>query len=214
MPSQGPHGIARIGAVTVYCSAREGLAGPYTSAAARLGDLIARAGWRLVYGGGAVGLMGVMARACRAKGGRVTGVITERLRDAEQLDPDNDEIIIVRTMRERKAILEARGDAMIVLPGGLGTMEEFFEILVGRHLGEHDKPIVLINTPDPAFRGDRGYYGPLLDMIEHMIEGGFAGSASRTLFHECAAPDEAVAFLGGLEPVEGADAEAPELSRP
>lgn len=183
----------------MYCSAREAIDRAHFLQAARLGELLALSGRRLVYGGGSVGLMGAMARACRAKGGRVTGVITERLRAAEVMDETNEESIVVRTMRERKAILEARGDAMIVLPGGLGTMEEFFEILVGRHLGEHDKPIILVNPPDPVHPGERGYYTPLLAMIDHMIEGGFAGAGSRTLFYERATADEAIALLGELE---------------
>lgn len=197
---QAPHPIQ---AVTVYCSAREGLDAAYTVAAERLGERLARSGRRLIYGGGSVGLMGVLARACRDAGGRVTGVITERLREKERMDAANDENVVVVTMRERKAIMERRGDAMIVLPGGIGTMEEFFEILVGRVLGEHDKPIVVISTPDPDHPTQRGYYQPLLTMLDHMIEGRFAEPSIRTLFHVCADPDEAVAWLGLIE---GADA--------
>lgn len=197
-----------IRAVTVYCSAREAIDRSYFGVATRLGELLALSGRRLIYGGGAMGLMGAVARGCRAGGGRVTGVITERLRDLEVMDAANEENLVVHTMRERKAILESRGDAMVVLPGGLGTMEEFFEILVGRHLGEHDKPIVVINPPDAGNGGRQGYYTPLLGMIDHMIEGGFAGAATRTLFDERATADEAIALLGEIEQARATRAEA------
>ncbi len=153
-----------------------------------------------------MGLMGAMARGCRGAGGHVVGVITERLRDAEQLDDECDEKIVVRTMRERKAILESRGDAMVILPGGLGTLEEFFEILVGRLLGEHDKPIVIVNTPDPAHPEQAGYYEPMLHMINHMIEEKFAKAGVHELFTICQTPAEAIAALDAHKPSqEGVD---------
>ncbi len=184
-----------IGSVAVYCAASEALHPSYVRTAAEFGALLAQSGRRLVYGGGSVGLMGALARACREAGGHVTGVITERLRDAELLDAANDENLVVRTMRERKAAIEARADAMVVLPGGLGTMEEFFEILVGRLLGEHNKPIVVVNAPDPAHPEERGYYDPLLVMIEHMIEERFAHEGVRGLFDVCPAAAAAIARL-------------------
>ena len=192
--------------MTVYCSSSDALAPRYVDVAERFGALLARSGRTLVYGAGSVGLMGAVARACRAEGGRVVGVITERLRDAELMDPLNSENIVVRTMRERKALLEARGDAMVVLPGGLGTLEEFFEILVGRLLGEHDLPIVVVNTSERA--GGPGYYDPMLAMFDHMISGGFARPGVRTLFTVCAEPEDAIAELeliaGDLGRVRGA----------
>ncbi|MEC9372650.1 MAG: TIGR00730 family Rossman fold protein, partial [Planctomycetota bacterium] len=132
-----------IRSVTVYCASSATIDPSYGMVAIELGRRIAESGRALVYGGGSVGLMGHIARSTREHGGRVIGVITERLRDAELLDPDNHENIVVPTMRERKSILESRGDAFIVLPGGVGTLEEFFEILVGRLLGEHNKPIFI-----------------------------------------------------------------------
>jgi uncharacterized protein (TIGR00730 family) len=171
--------------VTVYCSSSASVNGDHTRIAERVGEGIARSGRSLVYGGGSVGLMGAVARACRNAGGHVTGVITERLREAELMDKANDENIVVRTMRERKALLESRGDAFLILPGGVGTLEEFFEILVGRLLGEHAKPIAILDAPDPDHPADpeEGYYAPLLTMFDHMIDRRFAKPGVRDLFH-------------------------------
>ncbi len=115
------------------------------------------------------------------------------------MDEANDENIVVETMRERKRLLESRSDAIVVLAGGIGTMEEFFEILVGRALGEHDKPIVLLDTPDPRFEHDQGYYDPLLRMMDHMIDGGFATTAVKDLFEVVPTPEEGVAALDRAE---------------
>ncbi|MBL0927741.1 MAG: TIGR00730 family Rossman fold protein [Phycisphaerales bacterium] len=180
----------RIESVTVYCSSSTHVHADYLSAARQAGRLIAAAGRELVYGGGRVGLMGEVAVGARGAGGRVVGVITERLRTAEQLDPENHEIIVVATMRERKRIMEHRGRAFLVLPGGLGTMEEFFEILVGRLLGEHDKPIVLLNQPDPDDPGT-GFFDPLLRMFDHMIGSRFVKPGVLGLFDVCRTPAEA-----------------------
>ncbi len=185
-----------ITAVTVYCSSSNELHPDHMSVARRTGELLARSGRTLVYGGGKIGLMGEMARSCRASGGYVVGIITERLKHAEQLDPDNHENVVVASMRQRKALLEARADAMIVLPGGLGTLEEFFEILVGRLLGEHHKPILVLNPPDPEAGG--GYYDPLLSMFDHMVRNRFARSSVRELFEVLPTPDEIVQRLDVL----------------
>ncbi len=188
---------ARLRSVTVYCSSSNDLHQEYTAIARDIGAGLAQTGRALVYGGGCVGLMGAAAEACRSAGGRVIGIITERLRQAEQLDPANHENIIVNTMRERKALLETRGDAMLVLPGGLGTLEEFFEILVGRLLGEHAKPIIVVNSPDPDAPGR--YYDPLLAMFDHMIRSRFARAGVLSLFEVCDTAQEALARLDALE---------------
>ena len=189
----------RVETVTVYCAASDDLKEEFYHCADELGRLLGECGRGLVYGGGSVGLMGRLARACRAAGGNVTGIITERLRDAELLDMDNQENIVVKTMRERKSLLEARGHAFLVLPGGVGTLEEFFEILVGRILGEHDKPIGIVNWPDPRHPDERGYYDHLIEMIDHMIEGGFARENVREAFFVCASPAEAMRKLDEFE---------------
>lgn len=186
-----------IRAVTVYCSASNRVHEAYLALARSVGELIARSGRSVVSGGGKVGLMGELAMGCRSAGGLVTGIITRRLKDAEQLDEANHENLVVGTMRERKALLESRGDAMLILPGGLGTMEEFFEILTGRLLGEHDKPIVIVNPLDPDGRGH--FYDPLLLMIRHMVELKFAKPGIFTLFEVVHDEPAAIAALDRLE---------------
>ncbi|MBL8747339.1 MAG: TIGR00730 family Rossman fold protein [Phycisphaerae bacterium] len=194
--------MPRLANVTVYCSSSEALHDEHFLIARRFGSLLASSGRGLVFGGGRVGLMGETARAVRAAGGRTLGIITQRLKDAEQLDESNTENIVVLTMRERKALLESRGDAMVVLPGGLGTLEEFFEILVGRLLGEHDKPIVMLNPRDPDGPGNGnagGFYDPLIEMIDHMIRSRFAREGVRALFDVRATPEAVIARLDELE---------------
>ncbi|MCA9311331.1 MAG: TIGR00730 family Rossman fold protein [Phycisphaerales bacterium] len=189
--SEPPRMIQRV---TVYCSSSNDLHPAYFDAADHLGSLLAAEGWDLVYGGGSVGLMGRTAAAVREGDGHVTGIITQRLRDAEQMDDLNDENIVVETMRERKRLLEQRGDAFVILPGGLGTLEEFFEILVGHLLGEHSKPIVIFNLADPDRPGER-FYDPLLAMFDHMIASRMARRGVLSLFDVVHTPDEVIEAL-------------------
>jgi uncharacterized protein (TIGR00730 family) len=191
-----------IRSVTVYCSSSPSVHPAYLAGAERFGRLLAESGRTLVYGAGRVGLMGALAEGCRSGGGRVVGIITERLRDAEQMDPMNDENIVVRTMRERKAMLEAWGDALLILPGGLGTLEEFFEVFVGRLLGEHTKPIIMVDPPDPLHPEERGYYDPLLRMIDHMVDASFMKRDAMRLLGVVRSPEEAMEVLRAVE-VEG-----------
>ncbi|MFO0962379.1 MAG: TIGR00730 family Rossman fold protein [Phycisphaerales bacterium] len=159
--------------VTVYCSSSGALEPHFAAAARALGHGLADRGLRLVYGGGAVGLMGECARASKERGGQVVGVITEKLLALEQGWTGCDELVVVPTMQQRRRILMDRGDAFIVLPGGLGTYEEFFEVLVARQLDDHRKPIAIVNH--------EGYYDPLLAMIDHGIEHRFVRVAIRRL---------------------------------
>lgn len=201
--------------VTVYCSSSPRVDASFLAVAREVGVLLGESGRELIYGGGSQGLMGEVARSCRDAGGRVVGIITERLRDAELLDEDNDENIVVETMRERKRLLESRGDAFLILPGGVGTLEEFFEVLVGRLLGEHDKPLALVNPRDPMDApsvlpddtGDPGvgYWSPLLAMFDHMVHNRFMKPAVRTLFAVHADPRSA---LDALESMAGATPDA------
>lgn len=161
-------------AITVYCSSSSVLDADFHGPAVEVGRELAKRNITLVYGGGSVGLMGEIARACRANGGCVIGVITRKLVAMEKADHACDELIVVDNMRERKRILAERGDAFLILPGGVGTYEEFFEILVGRHLEEHDKPIGVVNS--------RGFYNPLIAMIEHGIEHRFIQPSMREKF--------------------------------
>lgn len=163
-----------IRAVTVYCSSSRHVDGVYTCAAAELGRAIAHQGWRLVYGGNHIGCMGALADAAREAGGKVTGITPQLLVDDGIADEQCDELVVTSGMRERKALLEQRADAFVALPGGLGTFEEVFEIIVGRMLGYHSKPIVLLNVA--------GYYDPLLAMIDHGIEQRFIKARARDAY--------------------------------
>src|SRR3954468_22482985 len=160
--------MSHLRSITVYCSSSPDLPAVYNEAGQELGEAIARNNWRLVYGGNRIGLMGVVADSVRNAGGKVTGISPRMMVEQGIGDDTCDEMSVTETMRERKALLEQRGDAFIALPGGLGTFEEFFEILVGRMLGYHAKPIVLLDVA--------GYYDPLIAMIEHGIEHRFIKS--------------------------------------
>lgn len=131
--------------------------------------------------------MGALANGAREAGGKVLGITPKLMVDDGIGDDLCDEFIVTDNMRERKALLEARGDALIALPGGLGTLEELFEVLVGRFLGFHDKPIVLLNIS--------GYYDPLVAMIDHGIEHHFIRPRARELLFVAKNVDEAMQFL-------------------
>lgn len=176
-----------IGHVTVYCSSRESLDDCYYQAGAALGRAIAENGWKLVYGGNALGLMKTVADAVRAGGGKVIGITPQLFVDSGCDDKDCEELIVTPGMRQRKELLEARGDAFIALPGGLGTFEEFFEILAAKSLKLHYKPIVLLNTA--------GYFDPLIQMLQHGIEHGFISARVRNLYHTAATPQNAIDYL-------------------
>lgn len=176
-----------VQSVTVYCSSSSRIPRVYFEAARHLGSAIARQGWTLVYGGNAVGLMGEVADAVRDGGGRVVGITPQVLVEKGITDQRCHELIVTTDMRQRKALLESRGDAFIALPGGLGTFEEIFEIIVGRQLNVHHKPVVLLNVA--------GYYGPLLAMVDHGVEQGFIKPEGRRLFHVADTVEEAVEQL-------------------
>lgn len=159
--------------LTIYCSSSPAIDPHFVETARRLGRELAARGIALVYGGGSSGLMGEVAEACADAGGRVVGVITEHLSKLEVAFDRCDELMVVDTMRHRKALMAEHGDGFLVLPGGLGTYEEFFEVLVGRVLSEHDKPIGVVN--------DHGYFDPMVAMIEHGIEQRFIRPAIRKL---------------------------------
>jgi uncharacterized protein (TIGR00730 family) len=176
-----------IRAVTVYCSSSSAVNSHYFEAATELGNAIAGASWTLVYGGNSCGLMAAVSDAARESGGRVIGVTPQALVDKGISDNLCDELLVTATMRERKAILEERADAFIALPGGLGTLEEVFEIIVGRQLGYHAKPIVILNIA--------GFYDPLLAMIDHGIEHRFIKAQSRSLFKVATSVAQTVRYL-------------------
>jgi uncharacterized protein (TIGR00730 family) len=179
--------------ICVYSSSSNAIAPVYFEAAEALGRLMARRGDTLVYGGGSIGLMGVMCRAVHEEGGHVIGVIPKRLRLKEVCYEESDELIVTETMRERKAVMEERSDAFIALPGGFGTLEEIVEILVLKQLGYHAKPVVFLNT--------NGFYDKLTAFFEHIIEGQFAKHHFRDLFVQVGDPDGALRYVDEYVPV-------------
>jgi uncharacterized protein (TIGR00730 family) len=152
--------------------------------AADLGAGIASRNWTLVSGGGRISSMGAVARAAREGGSKTIGVIPESLVKIEFADHDSDELIIVKDMRERKGKIEELSDAFIVLPGGAGTLEEFFEIWVGRFLKFHDKPIAILDPFD--------LYKPLQDLIIHLEAENFVKPGQRELVYWARNVDEAL----------------------
>ena len=157
------------------------------AAAATLGGLIAQAGLGLVYGGGRVGLMGVMADAALAAGGKVVGVIPDHLNSVEIGHQNVSELRIVPSMHERKHLMFELSDAFAVLPGGIGTLDETFEIITWRQLHLHDKPVVLVDSA--------GYWRPFLDLIDHIIARGFARPSIRDLFDVVGRVEDAIPVL-------------------
>ena len=159
--------------ICVFCGSRPGSRPEYRAAAEFLGTTLAERGIELVYGGGNVGLMGVVADACLAAGGRVVGVIPRALLDWEVGHEGLTRLEVVDSMHTRKARMAELADGFIALPGGLGTFEELFEILTWAQLGFHAKPVGLLDTA--------GYYLPLLQMIERGVAEGFMKAENRGL---------------------------------
>lgn len=159
--------------VCVFCGANVGRNPQFRAAAAELGQLLARRGLRLVYGGGSVGLMGAVADAVLSAGGQVTGVIPHMLATKELLHAGVADMRRVPNMHARKALMAELADAFITLPGGLGTLEEFFEIVTWAQLGIHRKNIGLLNVA--------GYFDPLLRFLDHAIETQFCRPEHRDL---------------------------------
>ena len=153
--------------ICVYCGSRPGENALFAQTARAVGTWIGANGGQLVYGGGRSGLMGTVADATQAAGGRVVGVIPQSLVDKEHARHACDELHIVRTMHERKALMAERSNAFLALPGGIGTFEELFEVWTCRQLCYHDKPIGLLNVA--------GYYDAMLAFLQHSVASGFIG---------------------------------------
>ena len=151
--------------ICVYCGSRAGVSDEFASVAAATGRWIGENGGQLVYGGGNNGLMGMVASATLAAGGRVVGVIPRALVEKEWAKLDCTELHVVDTMHQRKQLMAERADAFVALPGGIGTFEELFEVWTWRQLGYHDKPVGLLNTG--------GYYEPLLAFLRSSVTHGF-----------------------------------------
>ena len=159
--------------IAVFCSSSPTIDSKYVELARDLGSAIAGNSWELVTGGGHISMMGAVSQGARTVGGRTIGVIPQALVDIEFADHDNDELHIVETMGERKALITDMAEAFITLPGGAGTLEEFFEIWVGRYLKFHNKPVVIL---DPF-----GIYNPLHELVNHLEQENFIKPGMREL---------------------------------
>ena len=160
--------------ICLYGASSNEIDGKYVAAVERLGYALGSRGHTLLFGGGAQGLMGAAARGCKEAGGRIVGVAPSFFNVDGVLYPHCDSFLYTETMRERKQILEDRADAFVAVPGGIGTFDEFFEILTLKQLGRHEKPIALFNV--------EGYFDPLLALLENSIEKGFLKSTCRSLW--------------------------------
>jgi uncharacterized protein (TIGR00730 family) len=173
--------------ICVFCASSERIDPRYIELATDVGSELARRGFDLVSGGGSVSCMGAVARAVRAGGGRTTGVIPQALVDMEVADGDADELVVTRDMRERKGEMERRSDGFLALPGGLGTLDEIFEIWVMRSLGLHELPLVVLD-PDSVFAMMRA-------QVDDLVLRGFARPAVRDAIHWATEVGEAFDLL-------------------
>ena len=159
--------------ICVFCGSNAGARSEYAEAARALATVLAERKLGIVYGGGNVGLMGVLADAALARGGEVIGVIPQKLVDKEVAHRGVTELLVVETMHERKALMNDLSDAFLALPGGFGTLDEFFEVLTWSQLGFHGKPCALLNVA--------GYYDGMLAMLDHAVTERFLRPAHREL---------------------------------
>jgi uncharacterized protein (TIGR00730 family) len=188
--------MENIRSLCVYCGSSGRVDPAFKQLARAVGERLAKAGIELVYGGGKVGLMGEAADAALSAGGKVTGIIPRHLMRLEVGHGGATELIVVETMHERKMIMAERSDGFIVLPGGLGTLDETFEIATWRQLKLHSKPIIIIDA--------KGYWAPLRAMVDHMIAEGFVSEQHRALLRFVPDIDAAFAALAEApEPIPG-----------
>lgn len=191
--------MTQIHSLAVFCGSRVGNDPAYAAAGRVLGAGLARMGIRLVYGGGRIGIMGVVADAVLAGGGTVLGVIPRFLTRMEVAHAGVTEIVETESMHVRKMHLYEEADAFLIMPGGLGTFDETFEIITWKQLGLHDKPILICDVA--------GWAGPLTGLIEHAIERGFAAPECRGFYQVLPTPEAVLARLETLAPGQGGPAE-------
>ena len=182
------------GNVCVFCASSANIDARYLDAARELGGMLARDGWRCVNGGGAVGLMGAVTDGTLDAGGQVTGVIPKFMVDNGWCYDRLEDVLITADMHQRKQMMSEMADAVIALPGGVGTFEELLETLTWRQLGLVKVPVIILNT--------LGYYDALLEMLRHAIDEGFMKASHARLWQVAATPDEAVALLNKNQDVE------------
>ncbi|EFL51364.1 conserved hypothetical protein [Solidesulfovibrio fructosivorans JJ]] len=179
--------------VCIFCGSSSGLDPAYVDAATRLGRVLAEERITLVYGGACVGLMGAVADATLAAGGKAIGVLPDFLRRKELAHPRLTELHVVTSMHERKARMAELSDGFIALPGGMGTLEEFCEIITWAQLGLHTKPCGLLNV--------QNYYEPLLHFVDRMTTEGFIKEKQKGLVLSAETPEEMLAVMRAFEPI-------------
>ena len=170
--------------ICVYGAASDRISDRYIHEGERLGKEIGKRGHSLIYGGGATGMMGACARGVHASGGELTGIVPEFMSKFELLNEDHGRLIFTKTMQERKEMMEEKADAFIICPGGIGTMDEFFQILVLVALDRKKTPIIVYNID--------GYYDDLINFIDKAIQKGFIRTGVKNLFRVCSDPEEAI----------------------
>ncbi|WP_422049679.1 TIGR00730 family Rossman fold protein [Shimia sp.] len=173
--------------ICVFCGSRSGGDAAYQTAAEQFGASFAENNWRLVYGAGDVGLMGAVANAAQASGAETFGVIPTHLLEWEVGKTDLTNFIVTENMHERKKVMFMNCDAIVVLPGGAGSLDEFFEVLTWRQLKLHAKPIVLLNI--------NGFWDPLIGLVDHVIAQGFADASLRNFVQVASDVTELQAML-------------------
>lgn len=196
--------MAPIRSLCVYCGSSVGRDPHHAEIARQVGALLAGSGVRLVYGGGNVGLMGVVADAVMAGGGSVLGVIPVGLFETEQGHRGITELVEVGSMHERKARMAAEADAFLAMPGGLGTLEELAEILTWAQLGIHTHPVAVLDVD--------GFWDPILRFLDTAVDAGFMRPANRALLRVARSVDEILEVLGTPTSQPGAPVLAPEES--
>ena len=185
--------LADVRAVCVYCGSSVGHDPRHAAAARDLGTLLAQRGIELVYGGGSVGLMGILADAALAAGGRVVGVLPKGLFSREVGHEGLTELHEVASMHERKQLMADRADAFVALPGGLGTLEELAEVATWAQLGIHRKPIVVVDVA--------GFWGPLAEVLDRAVTEGFLAPANRALVRWVDRVDEVLPAIAAADPL-------------
>jgi uncharacterized protein (TIGR00730 family) len=181
-------GVPELSSICVFCGSNAGAQPVYVETAEAVGRGLAQRGVRLVYGGSKVGMMGALADAARFAGGDVVGVMPQAMVDREIAHTGLDDLRIVGSMHERKALMAELSDAFIALPGGVGTLEELFEVYTWAQLGIHDKPLGLLDVA--------GYYRPLIAFLDHSVQERFVRASTRSLL---AVDDDLDALLAALE---------------
>lgn len=185
--------MAELRSLCVYCGSSARVDERYKTAAATLGGLIAARGLQLVYGGGRVGLMGIVADAALGAGAQVVGIIPEHIQALEVEHTGLTELHVVDSMHTRKRMMFDRSDAFVILPGGLGTLDEAFEMLTWRQLKLHDKPVVFVDID--------GFWRPFLRLVDHMIAQGFVRPENRDLFQVVETVEEVFGAIAAPQPL-------------